>query len=66
MLQYERHRGEEAETQFKAQKKLLAKEIKSLRSEVLARQSERDGYRDQLKELRQSVALQFGRTGGGR
>lgn len=55
-LQFERHKLEEKEAEFRAQKRILAKEIKTLRSEVLARQAERDSYKEQLKELRQSIA----------
>ena len=58
MLQFEKQKGEEAETQFKTQKKLLAREVKNLRSEVLAKQAERDAYKDELRTLRQAVSSQ--------
>lgn len=63
MVSFEKHRAEETEAQFKNQKKLLVKEVKTLRSEVIARQAERDAYRQQLHELRQSVAQQLRRGG---
>jgi len=65
MVAFEKHRVEELETQFKNTKKLLVKEVKTLRSEVLAKQAERDAYRQQLHELRQSVSQQMRRGGPG-
>lgn len=65
MVSFEKHRSEELEAQSKNQKKVLVKEVKTLRSEVLARQAERDAYRQQLHELRQSVAQQLRRGSGG-
>jgi polyhydroxyalkanoate synthesis regulator phasin len=56
LLQFEKEKNEELDGKFKAEKKVLAKGIKSLRSEVLARQAERDNYKQQLDELRRSVS----------
>ena len=56
MLSFEKQKADDAEAQFRHQKKILAKEIKSLRAEVLARQSERDSYRDELQILRRSLS----------
>jgi chromosome segregation ATPase len=51
MLGFERRKAEENEGQWRQQKKILAKEVKSLRNEVLACQKERDAYRDELRNV---------------
>jgi hypothetical protein len=56
MADFEKQKAEEAEGQFRTQKKLLAREIKTLRSEVQARTAERDMYREELRNLRQTVS----------
>lgn len=52
MLSFERQKADGNEAQWRQQKKILAKEVKSLRAEVLLRQKERDAYRDELRNVR--------------
>jgi hypothetical protein len=55
MLQFERERGSESEREYKATKKVLVKEVKMNRAQILALQAERDGYREQNEVLRRAV-----------
>jgi len=55
MLQFERERLSENEREWKATKKLLVKEVKSCRAQILSLQAERDGYREQNEVLRKAV-----------
>ena len=57
MLQFERERISENEREWKATKKLLVKEIKSCRAQLLAMQAERDGFREQNERLKKAVLL---------
>jgi CII-binding regulator of phage lambda lysogenization HflD len=57
MLQFERERVSENEREWKATKKLLVKEIKSCRAQLLALQAERDGFREQNERLKKAVLL---------
>lgn len=59
MLNFEKQKADDTEAQFRHQKKILAKEIKCLRGEVLAKQSERDSYRDELQILRRSLSSSY-------
>jgi hypothetical protein len=61
MLQYERERLSESERDWKATKKVLVKEVKMNRAQILALQAERDGYREQNEVLRRAVLS----SGGG-
>lgn len=65
MLAFERAQAEARSGEFRAQKRLLAKEVKSLRSELLVCQRERDAYRHDLRALRESALLGLGVGGGG-
>jgi hypothetical protein len=55
MLQFERERGSESEREYKATKKVLVKEVKMNRAQILALQAERDGYREQNEVLRRAL-----------
>lgn len=55
MLQFERERLSESEREWKATKKLLVKEVKNCRAQIVALQAERDGYREQNELLRKAV-----------
>jgi len=57
MLQFERERVSENEREWKATKKLLVKEIKSCRAQLLALQAERDGFREQNERLKKAVLM---------
>jgi chromosome segregation ATPase len=66
MLAFERSQAEARGGEFRQQKRLLAKEVKSLRAELLLCQRERDAYRDDLRALQGSAALGgLGALGGG-
>ena len=65
MLGFERRKAEENEGQWRQQKKILAKEVKSLRNGVLVRQKERDAYRDELRNVRLGGGGGGGSGGGG-
>jgi hypothetical protein len=64
MLQFERERVSENEREWKATKKLLVKEIKSCRAQLLALQAERDGFREQNERLKKAVLLTNPSNGG--
>jgi hypothetical protein len=55
MLQFEREKVKDGEREFKATKKLLVKEVKNCRAQIMALQAERDGYREQNLSLRKAV-----------
>ena len=55
MLQYEREKLSENEREWKTTKKLLIKEVKCCRAQILALQAERDGYREQNESLQKAV-----------
>ena len=55
MLQYERERLAENEREWKSTKKVLVKEIKSCRANIVALQAERDGYKEQAERLKRVV-----------
>lgn len=55
MLQFERERWNESEREWKATKKVLVKEVKSCRAQIVTLQAERDGYREQNDLLRKAV-----------
>lgn len=57
MLQFERERLKENEVEWKATKKVLIKEVKSLRAQMIALAAERDGYREQNEQFRKSVMI---------
>ena len=55
MLQFEREKLADQEREWKMTKKLLVKEVKSCRSQIIALQSERDGYREKSDTLRRAL-----------
>lgn len=55
MLQYEREKWQESEREWKATKKLLIKEVKNCRAQIVSLQAERDGYREQNERLKSAV-----------
>lgn len=55
MLKYEREKLREEETDWKATKKVLVKEVKNCRAQILALQAERDGYREQNEMLKRAI-----------
>ncbi len=65
MLAFERSQAEARGGEFRQQKRLLAKEVKALRTELLLCQRERDAYRDDLRSLQGSAVLGLGGLGGG-
>mmetsp|Transcript_7311 Transcript_7311/g.21216 ORF Transcript_7311/g.21216 Transcript_7311/m.21216 type:complete len:627 (+) Transcript_7311:269-2149(+) len=61
MLKYEREKVREDESDWKATKKVLVKEVKSCRAQILALQAERDGLKEQNDMLKRAIVS----TGGG-
>jgi hypothetical protein len=55
MLQFEREQVSTNEREWKQTKKLLVKEIKSCRAQLMALQAERDGFREQNERLKKAV-----------
>lgn len=60
MLQFERQKLKENERDWKATKKLLVKEVKGCRAQIVALQAERDGFREQNDGLRKAVMSNSG------
>jgi len=63
MLKYEREKLREDESDWKATKKVLVKEVKSCRAQILALQAERDGLKEQNDMLKRAIVS---KGGGGR
>jgi chromosome segregation ATPase len=59
MLKFERENLNENEKEWKATKKVLVKEIKNCRAQILTLQSERDAYSEQCAKYREAL-LQSG------
>lgn len=55
MLQFEREKWTENEREWRATKRLLVKEVKNCRKQIMVLQAERDGYREQNEVLRRAV-----------
>jgi len=55
MLKYEREKLREDESDWKATKKVLVKEVKSCRAQILALQAERDGLKEQNDMLKRAI-----------
>lgn len=55
MLKYEREKVLEDEGEWKATKKVLVKEVKSCRAQILALQAERDGFKEQNDMLKRAI-----------
>jgi hypothetical protein len=60
MLKYEREKLREDEGEWKATKKVLVREVKSCRAQLLALQAERDGFKEQNDMLKRAIVS----TGG--
>jgi len=61
MLKYEREKLREDESDWKATKKVLVKEVKSCRAQILALQAERDGLKEQNDMLKRAIVSKGGR-----
>ncbi|KAG7342220.1 hypothetical protein IV203_007312 [Nitzschia inconspicua] len=57
MLKYEREKLREDESEWKATKKLLVKEVKSCRAQIFTLQAERDGLKGQNEMLNRAINL---------
>lgn len=55
MLKYEREKLKDDEGEWKATKKVLVKEVKSCRAQILALQAERDGLKEQNEMLKRAI-----------
>ena len=55
ILKYEREKLRENEAEWKATKKVLVKEVKNLRAQLLALQAERDGFKGQNEKLKRAI-----------
>jgi len=55
MLKYEREKLKDEESEWKATKKVLVKEVKSCRAQILALQAERDGLKEQNEMLKRAI-----------
>ena len=55
ILKYEREKLKDEETEWKATKKVLVKEVKACRAQILALQAERDGYKEQNEMLKRAI-----------
>eukprot|EP00980_Cylindrotheca_fusiformis_P028322 scaffold22592_cov129-Cylindrotheca_fusiformis.AAC.8 len=55
MLKYEREKLREDESEWKATKKVLVKEVKNCRGQILALQAERDGFKEQNEMLKRAI-----------
>lgn len=60
MLKYEREKLREDESDWKATKKVLVKEVKSCRAQILALQAERDGLKEQNDMLKRAIVSKSG------
>jgi hypothetical protein len=56
MLQFEREKLSDQEREWKVTKKLLVKEVKNCRAQIIALQAERDGCREQNETLRRAIS----------
>ena len=55
VLKYEREKVRESESEWKATKKVLVKEVKSCRAQISALQAERDGLNEQNERLKRAL-----------
>jgi hypothetical protein len=55
MLKYEREKLREEESEWKATKKVLVKEVKNCRAQILALQAERNGFKEQNEMLKRAI-----------
>jgi len=55
MLEFERQQLSDSEREWKATKKILVKEVKHCRAQLLALQAERDSYRHKNLQLKQAL-----------
>jgi len=64
MLKYEREKTKEEEGNWKAKKKLLVKEVKKCRAQIVALQAERDGLREQNEMLKRAIMTNSSNNSG--
>jgi hypothetical protein len=64
MLQFERQQLADSEREWKSTKKVLVKEVKHCRAQVLALQAERDSFRQKNMQLKQALLSINGGAGG--
>jgi len=64
MLKYEREKLREDESEWKATKKVLVKEVKSCRAQILTLQAERDGFKEQNDMLKRAMLSTGGNVSG--
>jgi hypothetical protein len=64
MLKYEREKLKDEESDWKATKKVLVKEVKSCRAQILALQAERDGLKEQNEMLKRAIVSTGKSTAG--
>ena len=65
MLKYEREKLREDESDWKATKKVLVKEVKNCRAQILALQAERDGLKEQNDMLKRAIVSNSGKHHNG-
>jgi hypothetical protein len=65
MLQFEREKLSDQEREWKVTKKLLVKEVKNCRAQIIALQAERDGCREQNETLRRAISNNSGSNSNG-
>ena len=63
MLQFERQQLADSELEWKATKKVLVKEVKHCRAQLLALQAERDGFRHKNMQLKHALLTMNGGSG---
>jgi chromosome segregation ATPase len=66
MLKYEREKVREDEGEWKATKKVLVKEVKSCRAQILTLQAERDGLKGQNEMLKRAINSSGGTSNSNR
>lgn len=55
MLTYEREQKVDQEKEWKSTKKVLVKEVKHCRAQIMALEAERDGYREENEKLKEAL-----------
>ncbi len=55
MLTYEREQQADHEKEWKSTKKVLVKEVKHCRAQIMALEAERDGYREENEKLKEAL-----------
>ena len=63
MLTYEREQKSDQEKEWKSTKKVLVKEVKHCRAEIMALEAERDGFRQENQRLKEALLSLGGGSG---